>query len=140
MNLPRGAWPIVEVRRGGEKPAEPVIVSFVGPVRDALNPVVRAEPGADEWGFLADLEVVVYVGAATIALHPSTLVAIAREARTLDVWDVDKRTGAGFVPRWKHPTHNEFAWDLEVRRVATFSHWLKFNWAQADIRGFAGCT
>jgi hypothetical protein len=132
VRLPRGAREIVEVRQRGEKPDMPVIVSCVGEVRGYGNPVVRLDPPADEWGFLADLDVVVFVSANTIGLQSSTLVALGREARTLDLWDVDKRAGVALVPRWRHPVHNEFGWDVEVRRAARFSHWLKTHWAAAD--------
>jgi hypothetical protein len=136
VKLARGAWPIVEARRRGERPEAPVIVSFVGPVR-ALNPVVRVEPGADEWGFLADLDVFLFVRPETV-LHHDTLLAIVREAANVDVWDVEREMGFEVYPVWEHPLHREMGFDLEVRRVARLARFQPLLWTVASSRKFAG--
>lgn len=135
MKLARGAWAIVEARRRGERPEMPVIVSFVGGVR-ALNPVVRVEPGVDEWGYLADLAVLVYVRPATV-LHADTLLAIVREAREVDVWDVERLRGFTVHPVWEHAEHRELGFDLEVRRAARLARFQPLRWPTVENERFA---
>ena len=55
--LPYGASKILELRKSGKKPADMVLVSLIGPLRE-VNPVVivRAEAAYD-WHFLAGLDV-----------------------------------------------------------------------------------
>ena len=135
MKLARGAWEIVEARRRGERPELPVIVSFVGGVR-TLNPVVRAEPGVDEWGYLADLVVFVFVRPATV-LDKGYLLGIVREAREVDVWDVERRQGFTVHPVWEHALHRELGFDLEVRRVAKLARFQPLWWPACENERFA---
>ena len=59
--LPRGARSIVEARLKGLRPADPVVVSFVGSV-PWDNPTVYADAGASyDWRFLLGLPVMVVV-------------------------------------------------------------------------------
>lgn len=61
LPLPRNARSIVEARAGGLKPAEPIIVSFVGQT-DWPNPHVFAESGqAYDWRFLHGLTAAIVV-------------------------------------------------------------------------------
>lgn len=58
---PRNSEPILQARMRGERPADPVVVSFVGAI-DWTNPQVFAEPGIEyDWRFLVDLPVYIVV-------------------------------------------------------------------------------
>lgn len=43
-SLPFGAWRILEARKKGKKPADMVLVSFIGKLENEANPVVQALP------------------------------------------------------------------------------------------------
>lgn len=59
LAIPGGAPPIIAAREVGKRPADPVIVSFVGR-HGWPNPTVYAEPGVRyEWRWLNDLRVIV---------------------------------------------------------------------------------
>lgn len=58
---PRNSEPILQARMRGERPADPIVVSFVGAI-DWENPQVFAEPGIEyDWRFLVDLPVYIVV-------------------------------------------------------------------------------
>jgi hypothetical protein len=61
MTLPRNAQAIVRARLEGSRPADPVVVSYVGDT-GWRNPHVFADAGQRyDWRFLLDLEVLIVV-------------------------------------------------------------------------------
>lgn len=137
MNLPRGAWAIVEARKRGEVPADPVIVSFVGRVPGATNPQVFPEPGAWDWTFVADLDVILYVRKDTNLSHH--LRAIAHHAREIDIWDVEAKAGITVWPVWKGahvPEVTGTTWE-ERREAGVLLRWMQVRWTQRGNREFA---
>jgi len=66
--LPYGGQEIALLRMAGKRPADMVIVSFIGPLREG-NPVVIARPERSyDWRFLRRLEVLI-VAASSIPAH-----------------------------------------------------------------------
>lgn len=93
MRYPTGAWPIVNARASGMRPAAEVMVSFVGRI-GFVNPTVYAEPAKRyDWTFLRGLRVLAFVNAgqdislALKAIHPI--------AEQLDV--VDEKAGRAWL-------------------------------------------
>lgn len=108
---PRNASGIIAARRAGQRPADPIVVSFVGAL-DWSNPTVYADPGTRyDWGFLHDLSVIVAV-TADRKPGPELRRILAAEPRTF-VWsdailaDVSaQRIATVFLARqklWIHP-------------------------------------
>lgn len=63
--LPYGAAEILAARSAGNRPADMVLVSLIGPLRE-VNPVVIAKPDrAVDWRFLADLDVMLVADSAS---------------------------------------------------------------------------
>ncbi len=61
LATPVNAAGLIAARNRGKRPAEPVVVSFIGRL-DWPNPTVYAEPGRRyDWRFLRDLPVIVAV-------------------------------------------------------------------------------
>lgn len=93
--LPYGAREIVETRTIGKRPADMVLVSLVGPLRE-LNPVVVAKPErCYDWRFLVDLEVLIVVSSAIDkALVARCVKAIlAQKPQYLGLWFADRQQG-----------------------------------------------
>lgn len=92
-DLPYGAREIAELRSAGKRPADLVLVSLIGPLRE-FNPVIVAKPGrAYEWRFLVGLHVAIVVDTETANL-PDVVNAIdAVKPATLSVWFADRQDG-----------------------------------------------
>lgn len=60
---PNGAYPILNARLSGKKPAELILISTVGYLRGEDNPVVVVDPGVDprdfDWRWSRGLETIV---------------------------------------------------------------------------------
>lgn len=94
-NLPYGGSEIAALRASRKRPADMVLVSLIGPLREP-NPLVMARPEKSyDWRFLAGLDVLL-VAATTI---DSRLVKRAVEAilsvrpEYLGVWFSDRQDG-----------------------------------------------
>lgn len=105
-DLPYGAREIVELRVAGKRPADMVLVSLIGPLREA-NPVIVAKPGrAYDWRFVVGLHVAVVVNTETAKI-PDLVGAIdAAKPATLSVWFADRQNGLnvalhGYRPQTK---------------------------------------
>ncbi len=105
-DLPYGAREIAELRSTGKRPADMVLVSLVGPLRET-NPVIVAQPSrAYDWRFLIGLHVAVVVETDTPNL-PGIVKAIEGEnPATLSVWFADRQDGVnialhGYRPQTK---------------------------------------
>lgn len=92
-DLPYGAREIADLRATGKRPADLVIVSMIGPLRES-NPVIVAKPGRTyDWRFLVGLHVAVVVNTETVNL-PDVVSAIdAAKPATLSVWFADRQDG-----------------------------------------------
>lgn len=105
-DLPYGAREIAELRSTGKRPADLVLISLVGPLREN-NPVViaKAERSYD-WRFLVGLSVALVIKTDTPNL--AGIVKDIEEANpaTLSVWFSDRQDGLnislqGYRPRTK---------------------------------------
>lgn len=59
--LPPGARKILDARMAGKRPADPVVISFMGRLPWDFEPVVYAGRGRYDWRFLRGLMVQVFV-------------------------------------------------------------------------------
>ncbi len=104
---PYGAAEIIALRSKGKRPADMVLVSFIGPLNGERNPVVIARPDrAYDWRFVLALPLLVV--ARTDTKHLATAVQAIESVRpaTLGVWFADRQDGInvvieGYRPRSK---------------------------------------
>lgn len=105
-DLPYGAREIADLRSTGQRPADLVLISFVGPLRES-NPAIVAQPSRSyDWRFLASLSVAVVVETDTPNLAGIVKAIEAASPATLSVWFADKQDGVnialqGYRPRTK---------------------------------------
>lgn len=93
--LPYGAREIVEVRMTGKRPADMVLVSLIGPLRE-LNPVVIANPTrCYDWRFTARLEVLIVANTTTDKGQVKRVVdaVLQHEPGYLGVWFANRQSG-----------------------------------------------
>ena len=93
--VPYGAQEIINNRMIGKRPADMVLVSLVGPLRE-VNPVVVAKPGrAYDWRFLARLEVLMVVSSAIDALAVRRVAdaILAVQPSYFGIWFGDRQRG-----------------------------------------------
>lgn len=105
MTIPYGASEIIALRSKGKRPADMVLVSLVGPLRE-VNPVVIARPERSyDWRFLTGLEVMV-VAAMNV---PSEQIARVRNSilgvspAYLGIWFADLQNGLTLAFGGWHP-------------------------------------
>lgn len=92
-DFPYGAREIAELRTTGKRPADLVLVSLIGPLRES-NPVIVAKPGrAYDWRFLVGLHVAVVVDTETANLPGAVGAIDAAKPATLSVWFADRQDG-----------------------------------------------
>jgi len=92
-DLPYGAREIVELRAAGKRPADMVLVSLIGPLRES-NPVIVARPGrAYDWRFVVGLHVAVVAETATENLPDAVGAIDAANPAALSVWFADRQDG-----------------------------------------------
>lgn len=94
--LPDGARRIVEARLKGNRPADPIVISFAGKL-DWGNPIVYAKPGITyDWRFVYGLAVIVAVVPGIDVRDP--IEAIYREAMLYPTLvDVQRRRMASIL-------------------------------------------
>lgn len=96
-HLPYGAAQIIALRQSGKRPADPVLVSLVGPLNGETNPMVIASPARHyDWRFLTYLDVILVCESA--AQHQPTVRAIIEQIKALPVvslavWLADRQNG-----------------------------------------------
>jgi len=93
--LPYGAAEILKLRKNGKRPADIVLVSLIGPLRE-VNPVIVANSSRQyDWTSLVDLPVLVVANSDTDKQAVrSVLGAIkALPARSLSLWLADRQNG-----------------------------------------------
>lgn len=102
-HLPYGGREIAELRSTGKRPADMVLVSLIGPLRES-NPVIVAKPGrAYEWRFLIGLHVAVVADTETLNLPDVVRAIEAAKPATLSVWFADRQDGINVVLRGYRP-------------------------------------
>lgn len=97
--LPYGAAEIVALRTGGKRPADMVLVSLIGPLRE-INPVVIANPSRSyDWRFLVGLSVLVVAKSVTTKADVKrvTDALLALPTHYLGLWLADLQNGMNFI-------------------------------------------
>lgn len=113
---PYGAAEIIAMRSSGKRPADTVLVSLIGPLRER-GPVVIAQPGrAYDWRFLVGLDVLLVANAGTSTVR-ETLRVIDHEApASLQLWLADAQDGAIVqIAGWRPATKTGRRMDLSQR-------------------------
>lgn len=124
MILPQGAKDIVAARMNGLKPADMIIVSLIGPPREA-NPTVYVNPtAAYDWRWAVELKLCIYTNQRTPWLETAKAIAGARP-EWLGLWDVDAFQGADVyaLPRVDDIAKPASQWRWELH----FMPWLGFQ-------------
>lgn len=92
-DLPYGAKEIAELRTIGKRPADMVLVSLVGPLRES-NPVIVTKPErAYDWRFLVGLAVAIVAKTDTPNLAGVVKAIEAANPASLSVWFADRQDG-----------------------------------------------
>lgn len=113
---PYGAAEIIAMRSSGKRPADTVLVSLIGPLRER-GPVVIAQPGrAYDWRFIVGLDVLLVANAGTSTVR-ETILAIDHEApASLQLWLADAQDGAIVqIAGWRPKTKTGRRMDLSQR-------------------------
>jgi len=102
LSLPYGGAEILALRQGGMRPADMVLVSLIGPLREP-NPVVVAKPErAYDWRFLARLSVLIVGTTQTDRVLVVMTSIEAADPASLSVWFVDQQDGVNvLINGWK---------------------------------------
>jgi len=94
-DLPYGAAEIIATRKAGKRPADMILISLVGPLREQ-NPVVVAKAEkAYDWRFLTRLEVLIVATTATSKASLARLVEsiLPNKPAYIGVWFADRQAG-----------------------------------------------
>ncbi|MBL0355286.1 MAG: hypothetical protein WBJ68_13050 [Candidatus Dechloromonas phosphoritropha] len=92
-DLPYGAAEIIALRSSGKRPADLVLVSFLGPLRES-NPVIIAKAErAYDWRVLVGLSVAVIIESNTPNLAGIVKAIVAAKPGSLSVWFADRQDG-----------------------------------------------
>lgn len=97
--LPYGGREIADLRGLGKRPKEMVLLSLIGPLREA-NPVLVARPEkAYDWRFLVELEVMVVAETTTPRSALRSLLAALQALPTayLGLWLADRQDGVNLA-------------------------------------------
>lgn len=104
--LPYGAAEIVALRTAGKRPADMLLISLVGPLRET-NPVIIAQPSRSyDWRFVVALPVLVVATTETPNIAGVVKAIDAASPSSLSVWFADQQDGInvlldGYRPRTK---------------------------------------
>lgn len=102
-DLPYGAREIAELRSTGQRPADLVLISFLGPLRET-NPVIVAQPSRGyDWRFLVGLSVAVVVETDTQNIAGIVKTIEAAKPVSLSVWFADKQDGVNVAIQGYRP-------------------------------------
>lgn len=95
--LPYGAAEIVAIRTAGKRPADMVLISLVGPLRET-NPVVIALPSRSyDWRFVVALPVAVIAETTTQRLADTVKAIEGESPCSLSVWFADQQDGVNVL-------------------------------------------
>ncbi len=104
--LPYGAAEIVALRTAGKRPADLLLISLVGRLRET-NPVIIAQPSRSyDWRFVVALPVMIVATTDTPNLAANVKAIDAAAPSTLSVWFADQQDGVnmlidGYRPKTK---------------------------------------
>jgi hypothetical protein len=105
-DLPYGAREIAALRLTGQRPADLVLISFLGPLRET-NPVIVAQPSRSyDWRLLVGLQVAIVLKTDTPNRAGIVREIEAANPCSLSVWFADRQDGLnialhGYRPRTK---------------------------------------
>lgn len=126
--LPTGASQIFEARLRGKRPADLVIVSMVGHLREA-NPVVLAD--GDDWRWVEGLQVCIF--AKRGCKHRELALQIAYYGPAwLALWDVENEEGAEIWPHLRADRLNQNRFTADD---FTANYWPWVEWQNKQFRG-----
>lgn len=95
--LPYGAAEIVALRTAGKRPADPLLLSFIGPLHET-NPVIIAQPSrCYDWRFVVALPVLIVATTDTPNLAANVKAIEAETPATLSVWFADHQDGVNVL-------------------------------------------
>lgn len=106
QSLPYGAAEIVALRSAGKRPADMLLISLIGPLRET-NPVIVAKPSRGyDWRFLVALPALIVASTDTPNLSNIVKAIDAAAPASLSVWFADRQDGInvlldGYRPRTK---------------------------------------
>ncbi|MCB4360919.1 hypothetical protein [Quatrionicoccus australiensis] len=106
QSLPYGAAEIVALRSTGKRPADMLLISLIGPLRET-NPVIVAQPSRSyDWRFLVALPALIVASTDTPNLSNIAKAIDAAAPASLSVWFADRQDGInvlldGYRPRTK---------------------------------------
>ncbi len=101
--LPYGAAEIVALRRTGKRPADVVLVSLIGPLRES-GPVIVAKPErAYDWRCLVALQTLVVATTQTPNLARIVKAIDAEAPASLSVWFAERQDGVNVLFDSYHP-------------------------------------
>ena len=96
-DLPYGAREIAELRSAGQRPADLVLISFLGPLRES-NPVIVAQPSRSyDWRFIVGLHVAVVVETDTPNVASIVKAIEAAAPASLSIWFADRQNGVNIA-------------------------------------------
>ena len=93
-DLPYGAAEIVALRSNGQRPADMVLVSLIGPLNGETNPAIIARPERSyDWRFVVGLSLLVVARTDTPHLAGIVKAIDAVAPASLSVWFADQQDG-----------------------------------------------
>lgn len=118
--LPYGAAEILDLRKAGKRPAEMVLVSLIGSLRE-INPVVIARPETRyDWRFLAGLDVLLVV---SLKIEPAAIARVVAAIQSVipnyfGTWFADRQNGLNLAYGcWRPKTKAGRCMGLDDRRA-----------------------
>lgn len=95
--LPYGAAEIVALRIAGKKPADMLLISLVGPLRET-NPVIIAQPSRSyDWRFVVALPVLIVATTETPHIAGIVKAIDTVDPATMSVWFADQQDGVNVL-------------------------------------------
>lgn len=91
--LPNGADKILALRKRGQKPAEMLIVSLIGPTREANHHVFADPDGLYDWRWIVGLDACIFMRPGVLWKPIALAVAMAKP-HWLGVYDATRFVGA----------------------------------------------
>lgn len=96
-DLPYGGLEIAQLRATGKRPADLVLVSLIGPLRESNHVIVAKAGRAYEWRFLVGIHVAIVVETETAKLPDVVRAIEAAKPATLSVWFADRQDGVNLA-------------------------------------------
>lgn len=101
--LPYGAAEIVALRSTGKRPADLLLISLVGPLRET-NPIIIAQPSRSyDWRFVVALPVLIVATTETPNIAGLVKAIDAAAPATLSVWFADQQDGINVLLNGHRP-------------------------------------